>query len=103
MLIWVKKSVTLKNNSDIEIKIRKCHYSKYPINISNVDIDKIMTSVKIFLVKIVWNTLLVTRMMKKLNYYMLPKMSGYTRKHDDETKYILLIEGDELLKKYNNI
>lgn len=42
-------------------------------------------------------------MMKKLNYYMLPKMSGYTRKHDDETKYILLIEGDELLKKYNNI
>ena len=34
---------------------------------------------------------------------MLPKMSGYTKKHDDETKYILLIEGDELLKKYNNI
>ena len=88
MLIWVKKRVTLKNNSDIEIKIRKCHYSKYPINISNVDIDKIVTSDIIFLVKIVLNTLLVTSMMKKLNHYMLPKMSGYTRKHDDETKYM---------------
>ena len=33
---------------DIEIEKRKCHYSKYPININNVDIRKIMMSYKVF-------------------------------------------------------
>lgn len=38
---------------DVEIEKTKFKYSKHPVDISNVDIDKIMTSVKIFLVKIV--------------------------------------------------
>ena len=69
--------VILKYNSDIEIKTPKFHYSKYPINKSNVDIDKIIIFGKGFLVKIVLNKSLVTKMMKKVNYYMLSKMSGY--------------------------
>ena len=33
---------------DIRIKNRKINYSKYPINISKVDIDKIIISKKVF-------------------------------------------------------
>ena len=63
MMVWVKKSYQnflyhiekwnkqVITFSDIEIKNCKFRYSKYPININNVDIVKIIISKKIFLGK----------------------------------------------------
>lgn len=55
---------------DIKIEKRKFHHLKYPININNVDIDKIIILNMDFLVKSVLNTLLFTMMMKKCRHYL---------------------------------
>ena len=73
---------------DIEIEKHKFRYSKYPININNVGIDKIIISNKVSFAK-------------KIKYFigykndekdntlctMLPKMSGHTKRFD-EAKYM---------------
>ena len=54
--------------NDIVIDKRKFHYSKNPIFIDNVDIDKILISKRFLLVKRVKNALLVTKIMSKWRY-----------------------------------
>ena len=54
---------------DIAIVKHKFHDSKYPINISNVNIDKIKKSDKVSFSKKV-----------KPLYVVLPKISGYIKK-----------------------
>ena len=40
--------------------------------------------------------------MKKNNTLMLPKISTYVKRYDEQTKWMyFLIEDDDLLKKYN--
>ena len=58
---------------DDEIEKRKFHYSKYPININNVDIGK--NVLKYSFGKNVLNTLLDTRLVKKSSRILLPRMS----------------------------
>ena len=70
---------------DDEIEKCKFHYSKYPINISNGDIDK--NVLKYSFGKNVLNTLLDTRLVKKLSRILLPRMSKY-KKSFDETKFV---------------
>ena len=48
-------------------KKRKFHYFKHPSDINNVDIGEIMIPKKFLLVKKLLNTLLVTKIVKKLN------------------------------------
>ena len=51
------------------IEKRKFHFSKYPLDMKNVDIDKIMISNKVsFSKKEVVNTLLVTKIMIQLSH-----------------------------------
>lgn len=38
-------------SSDIETEKNKFHYSEYPVNINNVDIDKILISSKVLVAK----------------------------------------------------
>ena len=45
----MNKDIITFSNTDIEK--RKFHYSKYPINIKNVDVDKIIISDIVFLGK----------------------------------------------------
>lgn len=55
----------------IEVEKHKFHYSKYPININNTNIEKVISYPPRFhYVKIVLNTLLVTKMMKTLSHYV---------------------------------
>ena len=51
-------------------KIGKFHYSKCPVDISNIDADKTMISNKVSLGRKDLNVLLVTQMMKKLSNYV---------------------------------
>ena len=53
----------------IEIQKRKLHYSKYLVNIKSVDVAKIILPSKVsFVKKKFLNTLLVTKMKKKLSH-----------------------------------
>ena len=65
----------------------------------NVDIDKIIISVR-FLVPKAIHTLLVTKMRQNLS---LLKMSDYARNFDEAKRMYFLIEGDKMLEKYNKI
>ena len=38
-------------SSDIETEKNKFHYSEYPVNINNIDIDKILISSKVLVAK----------------------------------------------------
>ena len=51
-------------------KIGKFHYSKCPVDISNIDADKTMISNKVSFGRKDLNVLLVTQMMKKLSNYV---------------------------------
>ena len=55
---------------DNEIEKCKFHYSKYLININNVDIEKLIISNNVSFGRKVLNALLVTKLMKKLNHYL---------------------------------
>ena len=72
---------------DDEIEKCKFHYSKYPINISNGDIDKMIIGNCLSFGKNVLNTLLDTRLVKNLSRILLPRMSKYTKSFD-ETKFV---------------
>ena len=52
------------NFGDIEIHKQTFHQHKEPISKKNVDIDKIVVSNKVFLVKKYLNTLLATKVFK---------------------------------------
>ena len=73
-----------------EIEKRKFHYSEYPININNVDIDKMIIGNCLSFGKNILNTLLDTRLVKKLSRILLPRMSKYTESFD-ETKYMFFL------------
>ena len=74
----------------VVLRKRKFHYSKYPVNINNIGIDKV----------IVWNKVTVGKKGFKYSIgykkdekvkplcIMFPKTSWYTKNVDDETKYI---------------
>ena len=55
---------------DNEIEKCKFHYSKYAVNMNNVDIDKLIISNNVSFGRKVLNTLLVTKLMKKLSHYV---------------------------------
>ena len=55
---------------DNEIEKCKFHYSKYLININSIDTDKLIISNNVSFGREVFNTLLVTKFMKKLSHYV---------------------------------
>lgn len=55
---------------NIETEKSKFHYSKYLVNINNVDIEKLVISKKDLLAKRVLNVLLVTKMIEKLSHFV---------------------------------
>ena len=55
---------------DIKIPKQKFHQHKRPISIKNVDIDKIVVSSKVLLLKKDLNTVLATKMLKKLSLHV---------------------------------
>ena len=65
---WIKNIMF----GDVKIKKHKFNFSKYkyPVNISNGDIDQILISEKVYFGKMVINTLLAIKMMEKVNHYM---------------------------------
>ena len=82
----------------------KFYRNKTLIFSNDVDIEKVLVSNKIFLVKKTVSTLLVTCIMILKLYIMLPKTSAYVKGYDGKTKWMyILIEDDDLLKKYNTI
>ena len=92
-----KEVITFGDN-----KTEKCQfrYSKYPININNIDIDKIIISIKFSLV-----SLMITKNKdgEKLKPFciLLPKSSGYTKTFYEYMSFSIKDNG--LLKKYNKI
>ena len=59
--VW-KINKDIRTLRDLEIEERKFNYSKYPININNADVDKMIICDKA--------SLLETKMMKKLSRYV---------------------------------
>lgn len=55
---------------NIETEKSKFHYSKYLVNINNVDTEKLVISKKDLLAKRVLNVLLVTKMIEKLSHFV---------------------------------
>ena len=53
----------------LKLKKYKFHQHESPISIDNIDIDKIVVSNKVSLVKRILNILLAITMLKKLNLY----------------------------------
>ena len=76
----MNKDIITFSNTDIEK--RKFHYSKYPINIKNVDVDKIIISDIVFLGKKYLQYFIGYKDDEKVNplCILLPKMSKYTKK-----------------------
>ena len=69
---WKKENEWIKNLQrfgHIEIEKGNFYYSKYPINIDNLDVDKVI-SYKFYFDKKGFLYLLVTKMLKKLTYYV---------------------------------
>ena len=58
---------------DVEIQKQKFHQHKEPISIKNIDINKVVVSNKVSLVKKHLNILLATKMLKKLDLCISPK------------------------------
>ena len=58
---------------DVEIQKQKFHQHKEPISIKNIDINKVVVSNKVSLVKKHLNILLATKMLKKLDLRISPK------------------------------
>lgn len=91
---------------DIDIERRKFHYSKYPINTDNVDIDKMITSKKFCFGKMGFKYFIgyIDKDKKvKPFFIMLPKISGYTKRFDESKNMFPLVKDGELLEKYKNI
>ena len=61
----VSKEIITLGDTDFE----KCkfHYSKYPINLNDVDLDKMIISIQVSFSKKVLNTILVVNLMKNLS------------------------------------
>ena len=66
---------------DAEIEKTKFKYSKHPVDISNVDIDKIIISKRFLLVKSVSITLLVTKTREKLSFMYNPSKNEWIYKN----------------------
>ena len=75
---------------DNETEKCKFHYSKYPTNINNVDINKMIISNSLSFGENLLNTLLGTRLVTKFSRILLPRMSWYTKSFD-ETKYMFFL------------
>ena len=83
---------------DIEIEKHKFHYSKYVININNAGVRTLVLVKRVFNNLFVANTILVIKMVKKLNHYVCSQkwvdifflMKQYMS---------FLIKTDELLQK----
>ena len=58
---------------DVEIQKQKFHQHKEPISIKNIDINKVVVSNKVSLVKKHLNILLATKMLKKLDLCISPQ------------------------------
>ena len=87
--------------ADIEIKKQRFHSHKNPISIYDVDINKIVASIKVPFSKIDLKYCIGYKDLTKIRplYIMLSKISIYRREFD-ETKYMsLLIKNVELLEK----
>ena len=84
---------------DTEIENYKLHQHKYPISISNIDINKMLVPIKVSLGKDDFEYFICHKDGKKFRplFILLPKMSAY-RRNFYET---FLIKSVELLGKYN--
>ena len=92
-----KEVITFGDN---KTEKRKFRYSKYPININNIDIDKIIISIKFSLVFVMIRK---NKGDEKLKPFciLLTKSSGYTKIFYEYMSFS--IKGNGLLKKYNKI
>ena len=67
---YTKIEKTIIKFGDIQIRKQKFHQHKEPIVIKNIEIDKIVVLNKVPFGKKDLNILLVTKMLKKLNFYV---------------------------------
>ena len=87
------------NFGDIEIQKQTFYQHEEPISIKNIDINKIVVSIRSLLAKKNLNILLATKMLKKLDLYV-----NFSQKlvHIQKTLMKLMMN-DELLEKCNEI
>ena len=92
---------------NIEIEKNKFYRNKTPIFLSDVNIEKALVSHKIsfgeknykYFIGYLYNDHKV-----KPFHIMLPKTSAHVKSRDGQTKWMyFLIEGNDLLEKYNTI
>ena len=76
--------------SDTDIEKRVFHYSKCPLNINDVDIDKIIKSIKVSVSKKGFKYFIGFKDKENVKplCILLPNMTGYTKRFD-ETKTCL--------------
>ena len=84
-----------------EIKKRLFHYSKYPININNVDIDKIIESIKVSVGKKGFKYFIDFKDNEKFKPLCIlpPNMGGYTKRFDETKCMSFLTKDNEFLEK----
>ena len=70
----------------LKFEKRNFHYNKYPININNVDINKIIISSKVSFCRNCFYWIQRWWKIKQL-WILLPKMSGYAKGFDEPNAF----------------
>ena len=105
MKLYIKIEKIITTFGDIEIKKQKFYQHNRPISIKNIDINKLVVSNKVSLIKKGFKYFIGYKNAKKNKplCVFLPEMSVYRRSFD-KTKYMFLYtKDDELFEKYKEI
>ena len=103
--LYIKIEKIITTFGDIEIKKQKFYQHNRPISIKNIDINKLVVSNKVSLIKKGFKYFIGYKNAKKNKplWVFLPEMSVYRRSFD-KTKYMFLYtKDDELFEKYKEI
>ena len=103
--LYIKIEKIIATFGDIEIKKQKFYQHNRPISIKNIDINKLVVSNKVSLIKKGFKYFIGYKNAKKNKplCVFLPEMSVYRRSFD-KTKYMFLYtKDDELFEKYKEI
>ena len=104
---YIKMGKKILTFGDIEIEKTEFYRNKILIPLTDVDIEKVLTSNKIsfceknykYFIGYLYNDKKVTPL-----HIIIPKTSAYVKIFDGQTNWMyVLIEYDDLLKKYNTI
>ena len=103
MKSYIKMKKIIIKFEDIEIKKKAFHEHNRPISIKNIEINKIVVSNKVSLVKKDLNLLLATKIPKKLSLYVYWSAWVHLEKTLVKLSMCFLVKDEKLLEKCDEI